>query len=187
MSVEIERKLRKFCYEGNTEGVREILDSSPEIIDAVDDTLRRSALIISVNNNQVDVVRLLLDYGARFDLVDLHGRNAYSYATELENHETRQIILPLACFEIIFILESNQEKIRRLETNDPFLTELILVDTYIGDKGAEIIGEALKRNTSIQKLILVGNNICDTGALSIVNGLSGNPTINYLDLIISLA
>lgn len=87
MSIEIERKLRKLCSEGNTEDVREILDSFPEIINAVDDTFGRSALIISAIHNQVDVARLLLDNGARLDIVDNLGNDVSYYAKDAGNQE----------------------------------------------------------------------------------------------------
>ena len=71
---------------------------------------------------------------------------------------------------------------RRLQQNDPTMTELRLGNKKIGNKETKAIAQALKMNTMLQRLDLDGNQISDDGAKALAEALKMNTVLQRLYL-----
>ena len=71
---------------------------------------------------------------------------------------------------------------RRLQQNDPTMTELHLAYKKIGNKETKAIAQALKMNTMLQRLDLYNNQISDDGAKALAEALKMNTVLQRLGL-----
>jgi WD40 repeat protein len=75
---------------GREEFVRELLENAAAV-DCLSES--RTPLYIAVQNNRLDAVQVLIQYGANIELPDRNGRRPVELAHELEMHEMKALLI----------------------------------------------------------------------------------------------
>ena len=71
---------------------------------------------------------------------------------------------------------------RRLQQDDPTMTELRLINKKIGNEETKALAQALKRNATLHLLDLFENQISDDGAKALAEALKLNAVLRRLNL-----